>query len=348
MTSETNAEEFIPLKRFPDFSITRSGIVKHIPTEQILNKQKGPMGYPMIRMTQNNSFLINERLHVLLAETFIEKPQSVLKLVVNHKDGNKENHSLENLEWVTYAENNVHAFETGLRQDNKRTTVIDLFNNTVFKFRSIQEAGKWLDLTGGAVLHRIKAGRALAKLEYYKYTDPVIYGRFLVDYEDDTWTDKLDSLNSCKLTGLVSNGEIEVVAVNLKTEQAFIYKDAETCGLELNVSYGIVIKSCENFKRKVPRPSVIGDFAFVYAKDLVSVDRLKKLINEYTNLRASYKSGGKKPLMVIATNKTTNESFTYDSLEICATSIGSTKASLKQAILTRGGFYKEWFIKYLK
>ncbi len=45
--------------------------------------------------------------HRLIAETFIPNPDN--KKQVNHKDGNRRNNNLSNLEWVTQAENLAHA-----------------------------------------------------------------------------------------------------------------------------------------------------------------------------------------------------------------------------------------------
>lgn len=51
--------------------------------------------------------------HRLIAKTFLENTKN--KEHVNHIDGNKLNNKLENLEWVTRSENQLHAIQYGLR-----------------------------------------------------------------------------------------------------------------------------------------------------------------------------------------------------------------------------------------
>lgn len=59
--------------------------------------------------------------HRLVAEHFLPKPANwVGRLEVNHKDGDKTNNSLENLEWSSGSENKVHALETGLRKSGEK------------------------------------------------------------------------------------------------------------------------------------------------------------------------------------------------------------------------------------
>lgn len=97
--------------RHPNYAITEQGDVYNGKTKRYLKASLHNAGYLTVFVDGKNRLL-----HRLLAETFIPNPDNLP--CVNHKDGNKLNNDLSNLEWCTYSENNRHAYRTGLKKYN--------------------------------------------------------------------------------------------------------------------------------------------------------------------------------------------------------------------------------------
>lgn len=79
------------------------------------------------------------QIHRLICIHFIDNPNNYP--IINHKDGNKLNNSIDNLEWCTYSHNLTHAIHTGLHKCEKPVNQIcPLTNNVLATFRSITDA----------------------------------------------------------------------------------------------------------------------------------------------------------------------------------------------------------------
>lgn len=80
-------------------------------TPRVLKTQADHHGYHRVRVTIEREKM-TFKVHREVAKAFIENSNSLPQ--VNHKDGNKENNCVDNLEWVTNKDNAHHAIEHGL------------------------------------------------------------------------------------------------------------------------------------------------------------------------------------------------------------------------------------------
>jgi len=93
---------------------------------RLLKSSKNRYGYYYVNLCDNGIYK-SSMIHRLVAIHFLGKS----KLVVNHKNGNKLNNTVENLEWITAKENSLHARDTGLlckgeKNGNSKLREIDI------------------------------------------------------------------------------------------------------------------------------------------------------------------------------------------------------------------------------
>ena len=108
---------------------------------RLLSKVVGHSGYIEYQITYNKKHR-SEKAHRLVAEAFIPNPGN--KPFVNHKDGNKQNNYVENLEWCSGRENVLHAYHHRLCKRCKRVAQYDLNMNLIKIWETsgdIQRAG---------------------------------------------------------------------------------------------------------------------------------------------------------------------------------------------------------------
>ena len=79
-----------------------------------INKRNGYV-YQMLYKNGKEKLL---RVHRLVAMAFLPNPNNLPQ--VNHKDGNKQNNSVDNLEWCEQSYNMKHAFKTGLEKPSEK------------------------------------------------------------------------------------------------------------------------------------------------------------------------------------------------------------------------------------
>ena len=182
-------EEWKSIEEFPNYEISSLGNVKNIITGKVLkNSVKG--GYCHVSLT-NEKYKKTLLVHRLVALAFIENPEN--KTDVNHKDKNKLNICVSNLEWMSRRENNIHRCQ-GLKitcNKNKEVLRIDKNTNEILeKYNSIELAGIWVFNNGYTkTVHngRNAIGNCLTGLSKLAYNFKWKHENKNDDLEDEIW-----------------------------------------------------------------------------------------------------------------------------------------------------------------
>lgn len=179
-------EEWRIITDFPNYSVSNFGNVKNNKTNRIMKLNvKG--GYYHISLN-NNMDKKTFKVHRLVALAFIENTHN--KPEVNHKDKNKLNNNINNLEWMTRKENNQHKSIGLIYNSNKNKPLYRLDKITgdiLEKYESIEDAGIWANenkLTSNSHNGRNAIGNCVNGLSNSAYGFRWKYVDNSLDYEE--------------------------------------------------------------------------------------------------------------------------------------------------------------------
>jgi hypothetical protein len=152
-------------KKIPDsnYSVSTHARIRNNLTNYMFKLHVNKQGYQKIHIkvgvVEKNFFV-----HRLLMAAFVPNPEN--KPCVNHINGIKNDNRLENLEWCTVRENNIHAFRClGKSAEGNYSNLknipppvpvysIDSLGNKV-RFNSLKEAGISIGTTAGHVYNSV-------------------------------------------------------------------------------------------------------------------------------------------------------------------------------------------------
>lgn len=113
----TKEEKWKIIPYYENYMISNLGRAKSLLTNTILNQRLSNNGYLRFNARKCNVKYEKPKTmmtHKLVAENFLNKIEG--KDYVNHKDGNKQNNRVDNLEWCTAQENTIHSFLIGTQK----------------------------------------------------------------------------------------------------------------------------------------------------------------------------------------------------------------------------------------
>lgn len=162
-------EIFKTIKNFTNYEVSNLGNIRDIHTKEKIITKIAPNGYEYVRLRSDygKHNKIQNYVHILVAKTFLKKPDdyNTEKYVVNHKDSNRLNNCVDNLEWITQSENIKHGYRYGnmykvteaVKTANTKCYAFYNEDNQLVKvFYSQDKAAEFLGVTVNTIINHRK------------------------------------------------------------------------------------------------------------------------------------------------------------------------------------------------
>lgn len=278
------------ITNYENYLIYDDGNVFNTNTNKMLSGSIGENGYKYYRLSKNNVKKMFYA-HRLVAEAFLENPNNLP--VVNHKDGNKLNNNLNNLEWVSYSDNIKHFHKEikkskqNIKQEKYKNDLLneiwtEAIDNSNYM---VSNLGRIRNIKTNNILHPVETsgyykvrlslnGQTIDwlvhKLVYLSFNkEDIINNNYCIDHIDgNKHNNNLENLRKITFSENVKNAYYtQKTNSNIKPVSQFdknnnfiaTYPSAREAGRQLNLDSSSISKCCKN------KLKTVGGFIFKYA-----------------------------------------------------------------------------------
>lgn len=168
---------YLNCKTHPDFEkyvVQEDGEIYSLYINQYLSKTLNKDGYYTVSFYGNGirrPFLVNR----LMGELFLPNPNNLP--IINHKDSNKLNNRIENLEWATVKRNNEHALENGKKSRARPVWQFTKNGEFIESFPTVTDASKKTGVSNGCI-QTVLSGKSMYAGGYSWSKDGIFHERF--------------------------------------------------------------------------------------------------------------------------------------------------------------------------
>lgn len=141
-------EQWKKIQEATNYEVSNLGRIRNTKSGQILNPGIAGNGYKQVSIKFKDSGKFKKQyVHRLVAQNWLFNDDPINKKEVNHKDLNRSNNEVSNLEWVTSSDNQKHKYQNGNYKTSHRKVVqMDLEGNDIQVFESIIDAARSLNI----------------------------------------------------------------------------------------------------------------------------------------------------------------------------------------------------------
>jgi len=149
------------------YEVSKCGTVRNVKTKRVIKPELNSKGY--FRLNLRSVKALKKRIFVHRAVMAAWRSES--SSIVNHKDGDRTNNHIDNLEYCTYSENGLHAAKLGLLKTGEEHRCTNLNNIDIQILRKLREVGHTYKLLGEIFCIDPKSAWNIVNRKTWKYVD---------------------------------------------------------------------------------------------------------------------------------------------------------------------------------